>query len=40
MGMAEEVVVGMVVDVVAIFVFDCGESPPAVLDVMALGTDV
>lgn len=34
------VAVGVAVGVVAVLVFDCGESPPAVLDVMALGTDV
>lgn len=32
--------VGVAVGVVAVLVFDCGESPTAVLDAMALGTDV
>lgn len=40
MGVAEGVSVGLVVGVVAVLVFDCGESPPANLDAMALGTDV
>lgn len=39
-GVAVGVAVGLVVGVVAVLVFDCGESPPAVLDAMALGTDV
>lgn len=31
---------GVAVGVVAVLVFDCGVSSPAVVDVMALGTDV
>lgn len=40
MGVAVGVAVGVVEGVVAVLVFDCGESPPAVLDAIALGTDV